>query len=51
VRVYADVVFLMRSRAQSAAFFISGIDPLEQDEQVRLTRAIAARMAKAMRGS
>jgi hypothetical protein len=51
VRVYADVVFLMRSRAQAAAFFISGIDPLERPEQLRLTRAIAARMAKAMRGA
>jgi hypothetical protein len=51
VRVYADVVFLMRSRAQAAAFFISGIDPLERPEQLRLTRAIAARMTKAMRGA
>ena len=51
VRVYTDVVFLMRSRAQAAAFFITGIDPLERDEQFRLTHAIAARMAKAMRGA
>jgi hypothetical protein len=49
VRVYADVVFLMRSRAQAAAFFISGVDPLERSEQLRLTRAIAKRMAKALR--
>jgi hypothetical protein len=51
VRIYTDVVFLMRGRAQAAAFFIAGIDPLERDEQLRLTRAISRRMAKAMRGA
>jgi hypothetical protein len=49
VRVYADVVLLMRVRAQSAVFLISGIDPLERPEAVRLTRLISSRMAKAMR--
>ena len=51
VRLYADVVFLMRSRAQAAAFFIAAVDPLERAEQVRLTRAIATRMARQMRGA
>jgi hypothetical protein len=51
VRVYADVVLLMRGRAQSAVFLISGIDPLERPEAVRLTRLISSRMAKAMRNA
>jgi hypothetical protein len=51
VRVYADVVLLMRVRAQSAVFLISGIDPLERPEAVRLTRLISSRMAKAMRNA
>jgi hypothetical protein len=51
VRVYADVVVLMRGRAQSAVFLISGIDPLERPEALRLTRLISARMAKAMRNA
>jgi hypothetical protein len=51
VRLYADVVLLMRSRAQSAVFFISGIDPLERSEELRLARLISGRMAKAMRGA
>jgi hypothetical protein len=50
VRVYADVVILMRGRAQSAVFLISGIDPLERSEALGLTRLISTRMAKAMRG-
>jgi hypothetical protein len=51
VRLYTDIVFVMRTRAQAAAFFISGIDPLEQSEQRRLTRLISTRMAKAMRSA
>jgi hypothetical protein len=51
VRVYADVVLLMRGRAQTVVFLISGIDPLEQPEALRLTRLISSRMAKAMRNA
>jgi hypothetical protein len=51
IRLYADIVFLMRSRAQAVAFFISAVDPMERAEQLRLTRLIATRMAKAMRGA
>lgn len=51
VRVYADIVLLMRGRAQAAVILISGIDPLERSESLRLTRLVATRMAKAMRGT
>jgi hypothetical protein len=51
VRIYTDVVFLMRGRAQAAVFYIAGIAPLDRDEQLRLTRLVANRMARAMRGA
>ena len=51
VRAYTDVVLLMRGRAQAAAFFIAALAPLERSEELRLTRLISKRMAKAMRGA
>lgn len=51
VRVYADIVLLMRGRAHTALVLISGIDPLERSETLHLARLVSGRMAKAMRGS
>lgn len=51
VRIYADIVAMMRSRAQAAVFFISPVAPLEKSEQAELSRVVAGRMAKAMRGA
>jgi len=51
VRIYADLVFLMRSRAQAGVYFVSPVGPIERSEQVELARVVAGRMAKAMRGA
>jgi hypothetical protein len=51
VRVYTDFVFLMRGRAQATTYFVSGIDPLERPEELRLARLVSNRMAKVMRGA
>ena len=51
VHIYADIVLLMRGRAQAAVFFISGIDPLERSQSLHLTRLVATRMARALRGA
>lgn len=51
VRVYTDIVFLMRGRAQAVEVYFAAIDPLERDEELRLTRLVSNRMAKAMRGA
>jgi hypothetical protein len=51
VRVYFDVVVLKQSRAQAALLLGSGLAPMPKAEELRLTRSVAGRMAKAMRGS
>jgi hypothetical protein len=51
IRVYADFVFVMQGRALAVEFFIAPLDPFDRDEQVRLTRLVSKRMAKAMRGA
>ncbi len=51
VRIYADLVFMMRSRAQAAVYFVSPVGPIEKAEEAELARIVAGRMAKAMRGA
>jgi hypothetical protein len=51
VRVFADLVFLMRSRAQAAVYFVSPVAPVSRVDQVRYVRLVDRRMAKAMRGA
>jgi hypothetical protein len=50
VRVYFDVVVLKQSRAQAALLLGSGLAPMPKAEELRLTRSVAGRMAKAMSG-
>jgi hypothetical protein len=51
VRVFLDVVALKQGRAQAAVFLGSALTPMPRDEEVRLARIVAGRMAKAMRGA
>ncbi len=51
VRLYADIVVLMRSRAQAAIFFVSPVGPTEKSKEAELARIVAGRMAQAMRGA
>ncbi len=51
VRIYADIVFLMRARAQAAVFSVSPVAPLEKGVEVKYARLVANRMATAMRGA
>jgi len=50
-RVYFDLIFLQQSRAQAALLIGSALGPPPRDEELRLTRIVAGRMAKAMRGA
>ena len=51
VRVFFDVVVLQQSRGQAALLLGSALAPMPKAEEVRLTRVVAGRMAKAMRGA
>jgi len=51
VRVLFDVVVLQQSRGQAALLLGSALTPMPKAEEVRLTRIVAGRMAKAMRGA
>jgi hypothetical protein len=51
VRVFLDVVALKQGRAQVALLLGSALTPMPKDEEVRLARIVAGRMAKAMRGA
>jgi hypothetical protein len=51
VRVVVDIVVMQQARAQAAVIFGSGLAPMPKGERVRLARAVATRMARAMRGS
>lgn len=51
VRIYADIVLLMRGRAHVVAYFVSPVAPIDRVQQVSLTRKLSARMAKTMRGA
>ena len=51
VRIYADIVAVMRSRAQAAVFFVTPVAPIEKSEEAELARIVAGRMASAMRGA
>jgi hypothetical protein len=50
IRAYLDVIVLQHGRAH-AALGLGGLTPLPKAEEVQLARAIAARMATAMRGA
>jgi len=50
VRVYFDVVVLQQSRGQAALLLGSALAPMPKAEELRLTRIVAGRMVKAMRG-
>ena len=51
VRVFFDVVVLQQSRGQAALLLGSALTPMPKAEELRLTRVIAGRIAKAMRGA
>jgi len=51
LRVYVDLVALMRSRAQATVVVGSAFAPPERAEELRLARILAGRMATAMRGT
>jgi len=48
-RAYIDVVALQQSRGHAALLLGSALAPMPKDEEVRLARLVAGRMAKAMR--
>jgi len=51
VRVFIDAVVLQQLRGQAALLLGSALAPMPKAEEVRLTRIVAGRMAKAMRGA
>jgi len=51
IEIHIDIVVLQESRAQAALLLLSAPTPVPKAEEVRLTRVIAGRMAKAMRGA
>lgn len=51
VRVFFDVVVVQQSRGQAALLLGSAVTPMPKAEAVGLTRIVAQRMAKAMRGA
>ena len=51
VRIYADLVFLMRSRVHVVVYFVSPVSPIDREQQLALSRTLSGRMAKAMRGT
>jgi hypothetical protein len=48
IRLYADWVYVARSRAQAALFFASAPAPAPKASEARLARLIAGRMASAL---
>jgi hypothetical protein len=51
VPVYFDVLALQQARAQVVLLFASAATPVPRAEQIRIARAVAGRMTKAMRGA
>jgi hypothetical protein len=51
IRAFLDVVALKQGRAQVSVLFTSGLTPVPKEEEIRLARVVASRMAKAMRGA
>ena len=51
VRVYIDVVVLLRSRAQAAIFMGAAPSPVPKGDEVQLATVVAGRMATVMGGS
>lgn len=51
VRVYVDVVVLLRSRAQAAVFMGAAPSPVPRSDEVQLATVVAGRMATVMAGS
>ncbi len=51
LRVFADLVAIQEGRAQTALFMGSALVEPSKPSEVSLARAVAARMAKAMRGA
>jgi hypothetical protein len=51
VRLYEDFIVVSHGRADAAVIMISGIDPIERDEELRLARLVSNRMTKALRGA
>jgi hypothetical protein len=51
VRAFLDVVALKQGRGQAGLIFGSALTPMPKDEEVRLAKAVARRMTKAMQGS
>jgi hypothetical protein len=51
VRAFVDAIALKKGRAEVGLILGSGLTPMPIDEEIRLTRSVARRMASAMKGS